>query len=240
MTVARLASRSHPSSGVTGRLGRTHVLAAALIAGGCVPLPTQPTPDGGGDTGTGGGASAVIHVAPMESMEGMPTVNSLRIRVASLRLVSDRGGPFDRTVTGLDVLDLGSSGLDVDVDALTPAQYSAVELVLDGPAPVLELDASDSRGSLPVHARIVLSSRIDLLARCDSATPIDAGDTLSIHVDLGLADAWESLSHYTLPMPAGGVVTITEASAADAVGEFIDQLQAHMHADCSVDGGSGT
>lgn len=236
MTAWSLAPSSHPLRDVVDLCRSALVwlaLSGALVA--CVP--TSDHPDAGHEDAPPGDGSAFAAAArvrlPHEALEvGDVTVSSFALRIASLRLVSDRGVAFDPVRAGdLGPVDLASS-TTIEFPSIPPASYSAAVIVLDGAAAVLEIDAEDA-----VLGRVHVSygSRVEWMARCSAGVPVGVGETLDVGVDLDLGPAWEDLRSADLPDPSGGVLSLDESTAPEAVAELVRAIGEALRAECDLD-----
>lgn len=226
-----LAPSSHCGARVSAMAHRFLIAILVVALGACGPRPAVPD---GGRRDSSVVARARVRV-PHESIEASDVeLTSFRVAVSSVRLVSDRGASFDpvREDTGLiDLLD----GTSLEFDAIPPASYSAAVLVLEGAATTLEIRADDAVLG-PMH--VSYRSRIEWMARCSSAVPVDVGETLEIAFDVELSDAWEALRAAALPAPTAGIIEIDEESAPEALDELIRALLDGSRAEC--DGGDSS
>lgn len=224
-----LAPSSHPH----GPMPRRSVLAALLLGfGAAACVPPEDRPDGGGGDGSMLTASARV-VLPSEPLEdGDVAIDTFTLRVASLRLVSDRGGALDPVRADVGSLDLAAEQ-SVEFASVPPASYSAAVLVLDGAARVLEIDAEDATIG---RMHIVYGTRVEWTARCGSVVPVGVGETLELRIEVELGTAWDALRAADLPPAAGGVVTIDETTAPAAVAEFVRLVGEQLGAECREDG----
>jgi hypothetical protein len=207
------------------------VLASAAVLAACVPTPGR---DDGGvppSDRVASGASARVYL-PTEVIEiGDVTVTALVLRIASLRLVSDRGVALDPVRTDVGSVDIASP-VTLEFASIPPASYSAAVFVLDGAAATLEIEADDAVLG-PVH--VSYGSRIEWMARCSSGVPVGVGETLAVRVDAELTSAWEDLRAADLPDPDGGVVNVDETTAPAAVRALVLAIGDAIRAECDLD-----
>lgn len=227
-----LAPSSHWSP-LVRRTGTALSLALALLGWttGCEPM-LPPARDGGRDAEAHDGAAPAARarvVIPREALEaGDVAFESFTLRVASVRLVSDRGEGLDPVLTTVGPIDLTTSR-ELVFDSVPPASYSAAVLVLDGAATPLEIVAIDP-GLGEVHLRY--GSRLEWMARCSAGIPVRVGETLTLGIELELSSAWEELREATLPAPSGGIITIDERSAPAVLEAFVAAVGATVRAEC--------
>ncbi len=237
MSTHALAPSSHRMQAVTARhaLGalRRVTMFVALLASCAVP-PTN-VEDASTVDAPPPGIPGTVALRPA-SMEGPMGVELFALRIASIRLVGDRGPALDHEVDGTGLVTIGATELDIPVGDVPPALYSAVVLTLaNGPdhlgEPVLEIRMPADDGRM---LDIAITEPMTLVVRCAHGALVSTTGALNIAVDFALGDPLASLMMQTLPAPsADGVVHITEATAPDTIAAFRADLMDRVHADCS-------
>jgi hypothetical protein len=202
---------------------------AALALASCGPGPDpRDAGDGGGADAMPGGARAIVRL-PREPLDGGGlTVRRFVVSIGELRLVSDRGEPFDPVRTDVGELDIATPQT-LALEAIPPASYSAVLLRLAGGLHTVELEIEDSELGL-VH--VVHDEGVDWMARCSSGVPVGVGEQLEIGITLELDGAWEELREASLPPPVGGVIELDETTAPGVVHDLIEAIGAGLRAEC--------
>jgi hypothetical protein len=187
------------------------------------------------DGGMPPGARGVVELMD-PAVEGPTTpIARFHLQIESVRLVSDRGPELDPvldSVPPLGDVDVPPGGLDLAVEGVPPALYSAIELVLAGSGPVLELVFTDEHD---VTWTIRTNDRLVLDARCEHGTAVSVTDTLRMGFDFALMDAIEAATHTMLPPDPGSSVVLDDASAPAAVAAFRTMLALRVHAECGPD-----
>jgi hypothetical protein len=204
----------------------------------CVTLACGPSPglDAGRDAdhedgAMPRGASARVLLPRERVALGDVALGAFDVRIASLRLVSDRGEPFDPVRRDLGVVMLATTNV-IELPSVAPATYSAVMITLDGAAPVLDLDVVDDVLG-PVH--LSFAGRQEWTARCSTPVALNAFDVLVVGVTAELEDAWTRLRSAALPPPTAGVIEVNEVTAPSATQDFVDDVGRLLRAECGVD-----
>lgn len=219
-----LAPRSHGGTPVT-----RVALVAALLVAACDPRPDpRDAGDGGGDDASSEPARAEVRL-PREPFDGGGLeVRRFVLSVASLRLVSDRGEPFDPELTDVGALDIASPRT-LTLEAIPPASYSAVVLTLAGGAHTVDLEVDDSEIG---RVHVVYDAPVEWMARCSSGVPVGVGEGLGMAVTLELDGPWEDLREATLPPPTDGVIEVDETSAPGVARALVEAIGRSLVAEC--------
>jgi hypothetical protein len=210
-------------------------MAIALSLLGCNP-PAATNDGGGADGWSAPGVPGTVELLPPAHEDPGIPIDLLTLRVASIRMVGDRGPALDPQVDGIGLVSIGAVGLEVPIGDVPPALYSAVVLTL----------APDADGQDVLHLRTTLEhgptldittvQPLTLDARCEHGAVVNTTDAVRIGVDLPMEEALGLLVLNPLPAPdATGVIHVDEASAPEAIAAFRRGLAETVHAECGPD-----
>jgi hypothetical protein len=217
---------------VTPRRSLALVLAAALL-GACGDGSLVGVDASMDDAGPPGVPGTVTLLPPSTEGPGVP-IDRLTLRIASLRLVGDRGPDYDPHVDDVGAVDVGDAGIGIPMGEVPPALYSAVVLDLADPggAPVIELVLAVD----DLRLEITTSAPITIDARCEDGLVVETGSAVTAQVDLALGNAVLAVVESPLPLPdATGTVHVNETTAPEAILAFRERLMIDPHSECLHD-----
>lgn len=236
--ISPLAPSSHHERTVTTRRDRGAlgaVLVALTLVGACGGSGGVDDAGMPADGGLPPGVPGTVAVLPA-AMEGPSfPVDRFDLRIASIRLVGDRGAALDPHMEGIGLRTVTDVPLEIPIGDVPPALYSAVELRLasDASGPALELVFTPEHGptvDLTTDAPLVLD------ARCEHGAVVNTMDAVRIGVDFALGNPIQSALVLPVPAPGpDGIVHLNESTAPLSIAAFRAELAEVIHAECGPD-----